>query len=61
MKQKTKLWEYLIVTDPNIDKINELGSNGWELVSVVYIPPVNVNYVSFLAITNYYFKRSIRG
>lgn len=55
MKQKTKLWEYLIATDSN--NINELGSNGWELVSVVYFPSLMYPNSS---ITNYYFKRQIR-
>ncbi len=63
MKSKTKLWEYLIANDINIDKINELGSNGWELVSVVYLPSFPENskmYVSYTTMINYYFKRSIR-
>ena len=60
MKQKTKAWEYLIINDPSIDKINELGVNGWELVSVVYIPSsLQPEYIPF-AITNYYFKKQIR-
>mgnify|MGYP003395543474 CR=1 FL=1 len=59
MKQKLKLWEYLISNASDINEINELGSNGWELVSVVYFPPVNVNNTSFLATINYYFKRQL--
>ncbi len=57
MKQKLKLWEYLIETNPNINKIGELGSNGWELVSVAYI--YNHSYPNN-SIINYYFKRQLR-
>ncbi len=29
-------WEYLEEKDPDINRLNELGKNGWELVQVLY-------------------------
>jgi len=52
MINKTKKWEYLIVDNADINKLNELGVNGWELVSVVFYPKYTT--------TTYYFKRQIR-
>ena len=28
-------WEYKIVRDPRADELNKMGTEGWELVSVV--------------------------
>jgi len=52
MKTKTKLWEYLILDNLNNIKLNDLGVNGWELVSVVFFPKYTI--------TTYYFKKQIR-
>lgn len=60
MKQKTKLWEYLIVDNIDINKLNELGTNGWELVSVVFFPMFEVNNLQSFPMTKAYFKKVIR-
>lgn len=52
MISKTKMWEYLIVDNADINKLNELGVNGWELITIIYF------YVN--SDTKYYFKRQIR-
>lgn len=54
-KVKTKVWKYLEVRDADIDKINELGANGWELVSVVNVYKVQYNITSIM----YYFKKQV--
>lgn len=51
MKQKMKKWEYLTVNNADKNKLNELGINGWELVSVVFTSKYN-----FLV---FYFKKQV--
>ena len=55
MKHKMKLWEYLVVCNADIGKLNELGINGWELISIIYFPPST----STLSLTTFYFKRQM--
>ncbi len=44
-------WEYLEKNDLSASDLNQLGANGWELVSVVYHP---LHYIML-----YYFKRPL--
>lgn len=61
MKQKMKNWEYLIIDNADNSKLNELGINGWELVSVIYFPPSLPSKlpISTLPLTTFYFKKQI--
>ena len=45
-------WEYLEVMNPDINKVNELGKNGWELVQILYSD-------SYLIKPVFYFKRQL--
>jgi hypothetical protein len=57
----TKKWEYMIVKDPpmeenlNEEKLNELGDEGWELVSVTVV--LESNMVYRYALRHAYLKR----
>ncbi|MDQ3412406.1 MAG: hypothetical protein M3509_09850 [Chloroflexota bacterium] len=37
-------WEYLVEEEPAEERLNELGANGWELVSVAARGSVVVSY-----------------
>ncbi len=54
MKSKMKNWEYLVVNNINDEKLNEFGVNGWELISIVYFPPM-----SCLPLVKFYFKKQL--
>lgn len=56
VKAKSKVWEYLEVRDATVDKINELGANSWELVSVVNVYKVQYNVTAIM----FYLKREVR-
>ena len=45
-------WEYLEETNPDINKLNELGGNGWELVQILYSDRVHIKPI-------YVFKRPL--
>lgn len=50
-----KKYEYKrIMYDPNDRELNELGSDGWELVSVTVVPS---GYSSKSVLKTFYFKR----
>lgn len=55
VKAKNKVWEYLEIRDATVDKINEFGANGWELVSVVNVYKVQYNVTSIM----FYLKRQV--
>lgn len=47
-KQYIMKWEYKILYNPDFDKIQKAGEEGWELVNAL---------TDFYACTRFYFKR----
>ena len=63
MNVNLKRWEYLRQKNIYVDTMNELGSEGWELVSVTYVhrtqKPAFGNIRDTVGKTLFFFKREL--
>jgi hypothetical protein len=54
-QKNVERWEYNIVTYQNLEQINQLGGEGWELVQIIELKPGGINVTGY----RFYFKRRL--